>query len=471
MDKIKVMLLILHFMVLEKNVSSLTLITEEVVVISKENKNITLNCTYKTNSPEEVIPDKNIRWRVKVKNVFKDVAIFSRPGGFQPYIAFNMEDLYKQRTELIAPTPSQLSAVMIIKNPVCTDEGTYQCWIQYNVGQHEIIYVENKTTFVKFNETAEAKEPTEFLVHPSELEEKQSISLTCNADVGRPLGYIQIWKIFQNLTSELINTSNSETENCTEYVNVTLPVTRDDNGAIYRCSSQNNFTQGRGPSRDSSKITVVYGPDKPTITLTPNKMIYFVGDSLTIQCTTDSNPPPVLTWSFRPYNKSEEMPIEHSNRSKILEFVSVQTKNTGTYTCTVKNMVKPGYPNMTFFVSVYVNISEEIYTGCDQCGYIETCQQSNEKTVCVVNIWMPIAVVCMLLSVTFAVSSIVMIRQRKRTQESTATNNILIENRSPSSDATPGEIHGRYISPADLEFGCLPPSVTQEGKGAAYSRL
>lgn len=94
-------------------------------------------------------------------------------------------------------------------------------------------------------------------MHPSELEEKQSISLTCNADVGRPLGYIQIWKIFQNLTSELINTSNSETENCMEYVNVTLPVTRDDNGAIYRCSSQNNFTQGRGPSRDSSKITVV----------------------------------------------------------------------------------------------------------------------------------------------------------------------------------------------------------------------
>lgn len=46
-------------------------------------------------------------------------------------------------------------------------------------------------------ETAEAKEPTEFLVHPSEKEEKQSISLTCNAEVGRPRGNISIWRIFQ----------------------------------------------------------------------------------------------------------------------------------------------------------------------------------------------------------------------------------------------------------------------------------
>lgn len=114
--------------------------------------------------------------------------------------------------------------------------------------------------YICFLEAAKAREPTEFLVHPSELEENQSISLTCNADVGRPHGNIQIWKILN--TSELIYTSNSpKTENCTEnvYVNVTLifPVTRDDNGAIFRCSSQNDFTKEPGPSRDSSKMTVI----------------------------------------------------------------------------------------------------------------------------------------------------------------------------------------------------------------------
>lgn len=68
-------------------------------------------------------------------------------------------------------------------------------------------------------------------------------------------------KKIQNLQPyELIYISNStETENCTENVNVTsiFPVTRDDNWAIFRCSSQNNFTRERGPSRDSSKITVI----------------------------------------------------------------------------------------------------------------------------------------------------------------------------------------------------------------------
>lgn len=157
--------------------------------------------------------------------------------------------------------------------------------------------------------------------------------------------------------------------------------------------------------------------------------MYFVGDPLTFHCTTDSNPPPVFTWSFRPYNKSEEKQIENSNEKFKLEFDSVQTENSGTYTCTVINTARPNSPNMTFSVSVYVKKSERIYSDCDQCGYIETCQQSGEKTVCAVNIWMPIAVVCILLSAAFAVASTVMIMQRKRTQERIATNNILIENR------------------------------------------
>lgn len=97
-------------------------------------------------------------------------------------------------------------------------------------------------------------------MHPSNLEEKQSISLTCKSEVGRPRLNVQIWKIFQIIKpSELMFTSNSkETENCTEYVNVTLifPVTRNDNGAIFRCSSQNKFTKEPGPRKDSSKINV-----------------------------------------------------------------------------------------------------------------------------------------------------------------------------------------------------------------------
>lgn len=66
----------------------------------------------------------------KINGTFKDVALFSPPGRQDPFIIKEMKHLYKNRTELIGPNTS-LSAVMIIKDPVCTDEGTYRCWIQY----------------------------------------------------------------------------------------------------------------------------------------------------------------------------------------------------------------------------------------------------------------------------------------------------------------------------------------------------
>lgn len=86
-----------------------------------------------------------------LKNKFKDVAIFSPPGGIDPFIEKTVEDLYKNRTELTAPTTSQLSAVMNLKNPACTDEATYQCWIQYTVGNSVEPVVESANTSVQFD--------------------------------------------------------------------------------------------------------------------------------------------------------------------------------------------------------------------------------------------------------------------------------------------------------------------------------
>lgn len=130
--------------------SSLTLKTEKVVVISEDDQNVILNCTYQ-NSTDERILDTYIRWKRMVKNEFKDVAIFSPPGVTNPFLEKEIEYLYKNRTELIAPTISQLSAVMIIENPVCTDEGIYQCWIQYTVGTSTKDVVESANTSVQFD--------------------------------------------------------------------------------------------------------------------------------------------------------------------------------------------------------------------------------------------------------------------------------------------------------------------------------
>lgn len=58
---------------------------------------------------------------------------FLPPNGIAPYITDIMENFYINRTELIGPNTS-LSAVMIIKNHLCTDEGAFKCWIKYYVG-------------------------------------------------------------------------------------------------------------------------------------------------------------------------------------------------------------------------------------------------------------------------------------------------------------------------------------------------
>lgn len=164
------------------------------------------------------------------------------------------------------------------------------------------------------------------------------------------------------------------------------------------------------------------GPDMPEVTMTPSKSVYSVGDSLTIDCSTDSNPKPVFTWSFLSENKSEEQIERFFNKSKIV-FGSLQPTDSGNYTCTATNAARPKHPNTTS-VPVFVRISKRMYPGCD-CGHTKICQHKNGRNECILNTWIPIAVVFIITSATFLVTSIILIILKRRTQESTETNNML----------------------------------------------
>lgn len=110
-------------------VSPLTMETEDVVTNLQEANNFTLNCTYHKEDTE-LIWEPGIKWQKQINGTFEDIAFFSHAGPKPPFLNKEMENLYENRTELIGPNTS-LSAVMIIKDPVCTDEGTYKCLIQY----------------------------------------------------------------------------------------------------------------------------------------------------------------------------------------------------------------------------------------------------------------------------------------------------------------------------------------------------
>lgn len=118
--------LILYF---NLDVSSLTTQTEDVFALLQEDNRIILNCTYKNDSGEK-ISDRSIRWQKQIKDEFEDIAVFSPPGKQEPFIVKEKQPSYNNRTILIAPNTS-MAAVMIIKDPVCSDEGIYQCWIEY----------------------------------------------------------------------------------------------------------------------------------------------------------------------------------------------------------------------------------------------------------------------------------------------------------------------------------------------------
>lgn len=102
--------------------------TEDVVINLQEDNSFTLNCTYKKGT--EFILDAGVIWQKQINGTFKDIAFFLHAGDVPPFFEKEMKTLYENRTELIGPNTS-LSAVMIIKDPVCTDEGTYNCLIRY----------------------------------------------------------------------------------------------------------------------------------------------------------------------------------------------------------------------------------------------------------------------------------------------------------------------------------------------------
>ena len=114
------------------------------------------------------------------------------------------------------------------------------------------------------NKIITATKPNNFGIFPYELQENQTLTLSCSAYVGGPKGNIKIWKLARNSTTNVLiftaNTSDIKTENCSEFINAnfTYTVSRDDNGAIFQCSSHNVLNKEAGPSLESpNRVSVI----------------------------------------------------------------------------------------------------------------------------------------------------------------------------------------------------------------------
>lgn len=88
------------------------------------------------------------------------------------------------------------------------------------------------------------------------------VKLSCVGDVGNPQGSLKIWKIRkQSNTKHLLKNESevyADVENCTHIVNLTTTynLTKEDNGAVFRCSSQNQYTTEPVPATEIGPLEV-----------------------------------------------------------------------------------------------------------------------------------------------------------------------------------------------------------------------
>lgn len=88
------------------------------------------------------------------------------------------------------------------------------------------------------------------------------VKLSCEGDVGNPQGSLKIWKINKQSNTKHLLKNESEVyadiENCSHIVNLTTTynLTKEDNGAVFRCSSQNQYTTDPAPAIDIGPMKV-----------------------------------------------------------------------------------------------------------------------------------------------------------------------------------------------------------------------
>ena len=189
------------------------------------------------------------------------------------------------------------------------------------------------------------------------VKEGTTITFKCKADVGNnPKGTLAIYyslngTLHQFHPYSLTTGPLTPARTCsyTQESEVYLPMTRKYNGMWFQCTlKQNNLTEYGDDYRQSSPINVTYPPGKVVVTSNPDRQVHTEGETVTLMCTSDANPPPSYTWQL--YGSQVGVgPV------LVLHDI-LRGKNDGIYRCKVQN----GVPDRNYVYEASLSIIIEI---------------------------------------------------------------------------------------------------------------
>ncbi|XP_034543301.1 B-cell receptor CD22-like [Notolabrus celidotus] len=203
-------------------------------------------------------------------------------------------------------------AQLVFRSIQSSDSGQYYCEAENELGkgQSQIISIK-----VKY-----APKSCSVYVSPNgEITEGSSVTLTCSSD-GYPAPeytwYKESGRGLQRKGSELVFSK----------------IQSSDSGRYY-CAAKND--QGRGSTSGYTKIDVKYAPKIPSVSVSPSGPIV-EGSSVNLTCSSDANPAATYTW----YKKNGNRGVQQLSKNTQLVFRSIQSSDSGEYSCEAKNKLR-----------------------------------------------------------------------------------------------------------------------------------
>ncbi|XP_030250462.1 carcinoembryonic antigen-related cell adhesion molecule 6-like [Sparus aurata] len=195
-------------------------------------------------------------------------------------------------------------------------------------GEYTVVIQPQTEPLMEGSTRLEVYEPvSNVMVTPSNsglMEFSSSVNLSCTAS-GSSLSFLWL-----DGSSEVTDTDRLQLtdENSTLTI---VNVTRYDQER-FRCRVSNPVSSG---TSDPVTLSIIYGPENVTLTLSPSQESYVEGSSVTLSCSAVCSPSALFSWILNGRNLTDTGPE--------LKLVNIQMSQSGNYSCQAFNNITLRY--------------------------------------------------------------------------------------------------------------------------------